>query len=294
MKRLLLSAVFSLAGAFGAQAEPASKVFPEYAQFGEEGKKFLDGIDIKTGTVTVGDGVTIKIADGFYFLDAADADSVLVEAWGNPPGEGTLGMIFPKKYTPLSDGSWGIELTYDDSGHVDDADAATIDYGALLKEMQADTEASNEERVKGGYEPVTLVGWAAPPKYDFEHKRLHWAKELKFGNNESNTLNYNVRVLGREGVFVMNYIADVKDLPEISGSIDSVMNMVSFNDGKRYADFQPGIDKVAAFGIGGLIAGKALMKTGFLAVALVFLKKFGVLLLLPLGWLYRKIRGTKA
>jgi uncharacterized membrane-anchored protein len=45
----------------------------------------------------------------------------------------------------------------------------------------------------------------------------------------------------------------------------------------------PGADKVAAYGIGGLIAGKALTKLGFFALALAFLKKGWILVVLALG-----------
>lgn len=74
-------------------------------------------------------------------------------------------------------------------------------------------------------------------------------------------------------------------LAEAEAAMPDVLSMVNFTDGNRYADFDPSIDKVAAVGIGGPIAGKVLAKTGFLAVALIFLKKFWFLALLPLIWL---------
>ena len=61
--------------------------------------------------------------------------------------------------------------------------------------------------------------------------------------------------------------------------------MTDFTTGNRYEDFKPGVDKVAAYGIGGLIAGDVLAKTGMLAVALLALKKFWFLALVPLVWL---------
>ena len=81
---------------------------------------------------------------------------------------------------------------------------------------------------------------------------------------------------------------------EVNDSLPDVLKMVSFDNGKRYSDYLPGADKVAAVGVGGLIAGKVLAKTGFLVVALIALKKFGVVLLFPLIWLWRKIRGRVA
>ncbi len=163
----------------------------------------------------------------------------------------------------------------------------------LLRSMQADTLSNNDQRTKDGFPPVTLIGWASPPVYDAVNKRLHWAKELQFGNDAVHTLNYDVRFLGREGVFVMSYIATVKQLPEIKQSLNEVLDLATFNAGKKYVDFQPGLDTVAAVGVGGLIAGKLAAKAGLLAVALVVLKKFGVILLVPLAGLWRLIRGKK-
>jgi uncharacterized membrane-anchored protein len=48
--------------------------------------------------------------------------------------------------------------------------------------------------------------------------------------------------------------------------------MVSFNSGNKYSDFDSKTDNVAAWTIGGLIAGKVLAKVGFFAIILKFLK----------------------
>ncbi len=47
---------------------------------------------------------------------------------------------------------------------------------------------------------------------------------------------------------------------------------MSFTKGEQYADFNPSLDQVAAYGIGGLIAGKVLAKVGLFAVILKFWK----------------------
>jgi len=38
---------------------------------------------------------------------------VLVEAWGNPPGMESLGMIVPAKTSVLERDSWGVVVTYE-------------------------------------------------------------------------------------------------------------------------------------------------------------------------------------
>jgi uncharacterized membrane-anchored protein len=47
---------------------------------------------------------------------------------------------------------------------------------------------------------------------------------------------------------------------------------VSFKDGHRYADYDSNVDEVAAWTVGGLVAGKVLAKAGFFAVILKFWK----------------------
>jgi uncharacterized membrane-anchored protein len=289
----------SLALAFSAGpavAEKSSAFFKSYQQYNDTGKAFLDKIDPKTGAIDLAEGVHLDLKDKFYFLNRKDTVAVLTEAWGNPPDSGAdaLGMIFPASYDPIADNNWGIELRWEKMGYVDDSDANSIDYDELLRSMQADTSSANDQRVKDGFPPVTLVGWASPPVYDAINKRLHWAKELEFGSDVVHTLNYDVRFLGREGVFVMSYIATVKQLPEIKQSLDEVLDLADFSAGKTYADFVPGVDTVAAVGVGGLIAGKLAAKAGFLVLALVALKKFGLILLVPLAGLWRFIRGNKS
>ena len=91
---------------------------------------------------------------------------MLSKIWGNPPDSQTLGMLVPAKVSVTSQDGWAVIITYDEDGYVKDDDAAKLDYGKLLKEMQEGTREANEERKKEGYPGIELVGWAAPPRYD--------------------------------------------------------------------------------------------------------------------------------
>ena len=152
---------------------------------------------------------------------------------------------------------------------------------SLMEEMQADAAAANEERTKAGYESIAIVGWASKPYYDSEKKVLHWAKEIKFGETDGTTLNYNVRILGRKGVIVLNAVASMLQLPDVKQNIEPVLASFSYSDGNKYADFNPELDEVAAWTIGGLVAGKVLAKAGILALLLKNIK----LILLAIGGL---------
>ena len=237
--------------------------------------------------VQLGNGIaTLVIPQGYKYLNVEQSSYTLTELWGNPGDGGTLGMILKDSAGVLDDDAYVINITYDEMGYVDDEDAEDLDYDELLETMQEEAEASNQERAEMGFPTVELIGWAAEPYYDQGEKKLHWAKELAFEGEESHTLNYNVRVLGRKGVLQMNFIADIEQLAEVSDGIPSIMPAVNFNEGMRYRDFNPDLDKVAAVGIGGLIAGKVLAKTGFLAI----LAKFGKFIIIAIVGFFAMLR----
>jgi uncharacterized membrane-anchored protein len=242
---------------------------------------FLDSaeasLQYQHGEITLDNGVgVLNVPSGFRYLDPKQSEYVIRDLWGNPSGDGTLGMIVPEDIGITDARSWAFIVTYDEMGYVKDDDADDINYDELLEEMQTDTQASNEERVKMGYETIALVGWAAKPYYDKDKKVLHWAKELKFGESEESTLNYNVRILGRKGVVVLNAVASMTELSDVQKNIEPVLASFSYADGNKYADFNPDIDEVAAWTIGGLVAGKVLAKAGILAILLKYIKVIGI------------------
>lgn len=258
-------------------------------------QQFEGSLDRKTGVVELPGGMaSLDLGQEYYYLSPADARRVLTEAWGNPAAGETLGMIFPAEYSPLDEECWGVTIDYTEDGYVSDEDANSIDYDQLLKDMQAGTVEENKQREQAGFEPIRLVGWASPPRYDAAEHKLHWAKELQFGESETNTLNYNIRALGRKGVLELNFVADMSQLPEIERRRGDVMSAVSFNPGYRYSEFDPSIDKIAAYGIGGLVAGKVLVKTGLLLKLALIFKKFWIVLLLAGGAVAKKLFGGKS
>ncbi|MGE8499604.1 MAG: DUF2167 domain-containing protein [Pseudomonas sp.] len=299
---LAVSLSFSVAHAApeSASTEPVSAQQDEELAADEEQwqtpEEFVASLEFQSGKVVIGDDLaTLDLPQSLVFLDGENAERLLVDAWGNPPDDVLpLGMILPAGISPLSDESWGVTVEFEANGYVSDEDAADIDYADMLKDMQSDMNEANAWREENGYEPVHLVGWAAEPHYDAVGKKLHWAKELKFGDSETNTLNYNIRVLGRKGVLVLNFVANMDQLAEIEQNLPAVLAMTDFNPGERYAEFDPDLDTVAAYGLGALVAGKVAAKTGLLALLLVLLKKFWIVPLLAFGWLGKRVFRKKA
>lgn len=247
------------------------------------------------GTIQLANGIgKIVIPTGFKYLNASQAQRVLVDLWGNPESNDmTLGMILPENQGVMGDTGYVFNIQYDEIGFVKDDDADKIDYDDLLAEMQKDTEDANKERSSAGYDPITIVGWAADPFYDKEKKILHWAKEIRFGDAAAHTLNYNIRVLGRKGVIVLNAISIMPDLPLVQKDIHNVLDIVQFNDGYKYKDFDPSADEIAGWTIGGLVAGKVLAKAGFFALILKFWKFIAIAAVGVGRVIWSKIREKK-
>jgi uncharacterized membrane-anchored protein len=276
-----------------AGAKTFKEMFPGADIKNEQARAIVEAMDYQQGVVSLGSGgVKLDVPPKYYVLGPVDAQRVLTGVWGNPPNAatGVLGMILPAVKMPIED-TWGAIIRFDDDGYVSDEDAGKIDYADLLKSMQEGTAEASAEREKAGFGTMKLVGWASQPYYDAAQKKLHWAKELEFNGKSPHTLNYDVRALGRRGVLKINFVADMGDLPVIRSVIPDVLQMVQFEPGSRYADYVPGTDKVAAYGIGGLIAGKVLAKAGLLAALLLFLKKGWIIVVLGLGGLLRLVGG---
>jgi len=250
----------------------------------------------QTGTITLKDGLAkINLTDDFRYLDNADARKVLHDMWGNPDDPGILGMIFPKDKGPLDHGGWAVTINYEPGGYMKDDDADKINYDDLLKKMQERTREISPERVKQGYASIELVGWAAPPRYDKATHKLYWAKDLKFGDDTQDTLNYDIRILGRRGWLVLGAIANMSDFPGIDQKVPQILSMVDFQPGNTYADFDPKVDKIAEYGLATLVAGGALagaVKLGLLKglwVGILALKKFIIIGIVAIAAGFKKM-----
>ncbi|MPR01274.1 DUF2167 domain-containing protein [Pseudomonas sp. MAFF 212408] len=290
--RLLIAAsalTLCAAPAFAAPAPaPAEASAPA-----ETAEHFLGSLKQKTGLITLPSGIaTLKLNDEFYYLDPADTERLLTDGWGNPPGFKTLGMIVPKAVSPLSERGWGVIVSYNADGHVSDEDAAKIDYAEMLKQMQEEDVEDNKQRQKQGYAGLHLLGWAEPPHYDDSTHKMYWARELKADDANQNTLNYSIRVLGREGVLELNAVAAMADLPVIKQELPKVLAFTNFTDGNLYTDFNPSTDKLATYGLAALVAGGIAAKAGLFAKIGLFLlaaKKFLVIGVVALLAMIRKL-----
>ncbi len=297
MLKALLSSSLLLAVCLFAQESETPEAPFDYQAYAQEIESTLD---FKKGEITLDDGLaTLQLGEDFRYLDPKGASKVLVELWGNPQGQENLGMIFPQDCQPSAQECYGIIIQYEEEGYVKDDDAKDIDYSELLGEMQESTLENNEGRLEMGAPKVELVGWAESPYYDKVSHKLHWAKELKFDDSPASdhTLNYNLRILGRKGVLIMNVVAGMQQMPLIKERMLDINSLATFNEGHRYEDFDEDSDPVAAYGIAALVGGKVLAKAGFFKViiaAIIAGKKFVIIGAIALFAFFRRfLSGEK-
>jgi Uncharacterized membrane-anchored protein conserved in bacteria len=295
MKKLtILAFLLTISHAFSQSDTTETNIELDEAAYQQIMDSINNSYTFQKGSIPLGnDLATLHVPEGFKFLDAEQSQQVLTDLWGNPPSE-TMGMLFPEDISVVGDNfTYAIEITYSEEGYIEDDDADDIDYDELMEDMQESAIEENKERTKLGYPTAEIVGWAAEPFYDQSSKKLHWAKEIKFEGMEMNTLNYSIRVLGRKGYLNLNAISDMDKLPLVQTNIDRVISSAEFNPGNRYSDFNPDLDEVAAYGIGGLIAGKVLAKVGFFAALLKFWKVIAIGIVAAFGTLRKRIFGSK-
>jgi uncharacterized membrane-anchored protein len=257
----------------------------------------LNNLKYRQGEIDLHGGLaSLSVPKSFNFLDAGDTETVLVKLWGNPsPQKKPLGLLIPAGMTPMSSNCWVVTISYDQDGYVKDDDANKINYDDLLKQMQQAVQENNKVRQEKGYPSVQLLGWAEPPRYDASTHKMYWAKRIKFDGETGETLNYNIRMLGRKGVLELNAIASMQQLAEIDAQTSQILGMVDFKEGNRYADFDPKVDKVATYGLAALVTGgviAAAAKLGFLKllwVGILAAKKFVILGLVAIVAFFKKL-----
>lgn len=292
MNRIL--AMPALAGALALGAVFA----PPIATADMTKEEFLASLGPVGGTVTLGDGIaTLEVPPEFQFLPPEGAKRLLTEGWGNPPeaASDVLGMVVPIVPGPMDSLGWGVVIDYSADGFVDDKNAESIDYDKMMTAIQESAVKGNKERIDHGFPPLVVVGWATPPKYDRSSHKMYWAKELEFGGSQAHTLNYDMRILGRQGVLVLKAVAGMSQLSDVETRAKGLLPHVNFNPGHRYEEYVHGSDKRAAYGVAGLVAGGIAAKAGLfkvLWVGILAFKKVIILGVIAAAGVLRRVFGA--
>jgi uncharacterized membrane-anchored protein len=201
---------------------------------------------------------SMRLEPNLRFIDAEETARIMMKDWGNPAAhvmeQNPLGMIVEQSFPKGS--RWGIVITASHDGHVPDKDAPRMDENNLLQILRKEYLRMNKQRKAAGAAPVTSLEWAIEPQYDKDGHHITWAKDLGFGRSGARTLNYAVRILGRENAIHLNAVGPMDQLDTIARAMDSVVAGSAFDDGFRYEDFNPLYHRTADYGLKNLVAGQ--------------------------------------
>ncbi len=219
-------------------------------------------------------------------------------------GDGVLGIIAPAQESP---DDYFVVCRFEDVGYVKDDDADKLNADEILNAYKEGTKDQNEEREKMNLPPIFVGGWAEKPHYDKQAHHVIWAIEIKDEDSASAPvagLNYNTRILGRRGVLSMNLVTEPKNLERDKTKVAELLRNTTFNRGQTYAEYVPGKDKAAGYGLAGLILGggtvAAAAKFGLLGAIwkwiigiVLVLKKFVIVVIAAIGAFFARLFGKK-
>ncbi|MBB6483485.1 hypothetical protein GGD46_000728 [Rhizobium lusitanum] len=110
-KHLAISVLAAWAATTQANAKSFHDMFGAEPPAGPRGT-VLKQLNFQQGAIKLSSAnATLNVSDQFYYLNPDDARKVLVQLWGNPESAASsiLGMIFPAKYSPVDQQSWGAD-----------------------------------------------------------------------------------------------------------------------------------------------------------------------------------------
>ena len=211
----------------------------------EEADRLYASLYRQSGTaVDVADGrVRIDVSSDFDFLDGADAARLFI-AMGNSPelANALEGAIVPAGVNPFYIGGWAASIEFDAVGRVEEDDSA-LSFPEVLYGLR-------DRQSRWG---VEVLDWVEPPYYERTNHTLYGAFEL--ASPQGNVVNYQMYMLGRDGVLIVNIVAPMEDADLVRSAAPRLRDLFYYNEGNRYEDYLDG-DLRAAQTLAGLLSGE--------------------------------------
>lgn len=199
----------------------------------------------------------VKIPEGYVFT-GRQGTQTLMQLYGNLLTQWEQGYIEPV----AEDENWFVVFEYENAGHVKDDEKEDLDADAIMENFKENDKGSNEERKRMGMPALNTVGWLVPPYYNEQTHNLEWALLLE-SEGEQN-VNYNIRLLGREGIMHVTVVTGTEEFEEVKTKIPALLEGFAFNPGRTYAEYQEG-DKLADYGLMAMLGVGAAVGVGFFA-----------------------------
>ena len=210
-----------------------------------------DSIQWQNGPTTgkIGSLAEVQIPQGYKFADCAGL-LALLELTQNSTSERDLAVVCPQNYNLITGNApWFLTFEWEGIGYVKDEEKNNLDGNTILDGLTRGQEQDNQRRRTMGFPTLKILGWSKAPFYDPQTNLLTWATRIGEGDqNDFVTINYNSRILGRDGVMSANLVIDEKMLDRELPTYQKLVKGFSYVPGKKYAEFRAG-DKVATLGL---------------------------------------------
>ena len=228
---------------------------------------------------------TIKISEGQQAVTGDDAKQVMY--WWNGEQFNIDVLVADPETGDYTD------YKYLNEGYVKLDDWKDVDPDKFIKELRSGLKESNKRRIANGFNTITQIKWLREPILNKAKNTVSYATIVSFSDN-SNSINASLILLGRYGYTESTYVTYEETFRKTGNSeLNKIIANYDFVPEKEYSKFTTG-DKVAAAGIGGLLAaslGIKAFKAGGIAALLLILKKAWFIIFIPFifawGWIKR-------
>ena len=283
MKAIAALLILLATGAAYAQTTPDTRQSEQAAAWDAAAQAATAG----PATITLVDQATLDLPRGMAFIPKAEAYR-WSRSVGNTPGDDQIGIV-----TTLGNEEWIVSVRWVPDGYVRDDEARDMKPDEVLANLRDGAEEANKDRSARGFPELELTGWVQPPSYDAATHQLQWALGVqRKGQPDASSINLNTRALGRDGYLSLNLVTSRNEIAQYRPVAGKLLAGLQYNEGKRYADFNGSTDRIAEYGLLGLIGVVAAKKLGLIALAGVFVLKFakvGLLALAGIGLTARRL-----
>jgi uncharacterized membrane-anchored protein len=263
LKPFLAGAVLLLAtNLFAAPADSIKINSPKPDQIITEFKRQVDSIDqqlrFHTGKLKFTEqNIRITVPPNHYFVDGPQSRYILETLWGNAQDEEVLGMIVRSDFSPNeTKGDYSFVVSYAPTGYISTPEKVDFDHHILLNKIQQQIHDNNTRRLEQGLNALQVERWVMVPFFDQYRKALYWATELKVNGSDESLINYNLRILGKDGVIKVNAVGTMDQLDGIKQILPYVLARTEFLEGYCYDDYNAATVVESDWKLEELIAGR--------------------------------------
>jgi uncharacterized membrane-anchored protein len=196
----------------------------------------------------IGRHAEIDIPQGFVFLPEKGAKVIMKES-GNLVNGKEEGLL-------IKNGKgWSVLFEFDDDGYVKDDDKEeALNAEKMLKAIHDSEPDVNRQLEEAGLPKQHVTGFAMPPKYNEKTNNFEWAIRFTTEGKQTETVNYNTKLLGRRGVMTATLMVDPDQMEAVLPEYQELLAGYRYVKGDTYAEYRQG-DKLATYGFTGLMVG---------------------------------------